>query len=276
MSRPPSLTDRKALTLHRDRATADRSFFLIDTVCDEVEERLKDVNRRFTSPAIITGLQAFQALLPGAVVVSDTERLALDPARHDLALHLMALHWADDPVGQLVQSRLALQPDGFFLAACFGGATLNELRSALAQAESELTGGLSPRVAPMADLRDLGALLGRAGFALPVADTLRLRATYPDLATLARDLRAVGETNALTGRRQTFTPRRLMSRAEELYRTHFSAGGRLVATFELCFLSGWAPAPDQPRPLRPGSATARLADALGTDETPLRDDDLPR
>ena len=221
-------------------------------------------------------MDALGRVFPGSVVTDDSDELALARAHHDLVLHLMSLHWSDDPVGQLVQSRLALQPDGFFLAAAFGGGTLNELRSVLAQAESELTGGLSPRVAPMADLRDLGALLQRAGFALPVADTRRLRVLYPDLRSLFLDLRALGETNALMGRRSTFTPRALFRRAEELYRSHFADGDRLVATFEIAFLSGWAPGPDQPQPLRPGSATHRLADMLGATEFGLPDDDKSR
>lgn len=276
MSRPPSLTDRKALARNRERATADRQFFLFDEVIFEIEERLKDVNRVFTSPAIVTGFDVLSGLAKDATVAVEGERLALSEAAHDLVLHLMSLHWADDPVGQLVQSRLALRPDGFFLAVCFGGTTLNELRSSLAQAESELSGGLSPRVAPMADLRDLGALMQRAGFALPVADARRLRVTYPDLATLARDLRIMGETNALAGRLRSFTGRDLFLRAEEIYGRHFSDGGKLVATFELAFLSGWAPGPDQPQPLRPGSATARLADALDATEIELPGDDTPR
>lgn len=272
MTRPPSLTDRDALAQHRTRASAARDFFLIEEVAIEIEERLQDVNRTFTKPAVVAGLDAFRTVVENAISVDDAEDLALEPAAHDLVLHLMALHWADDPVGQLVQSRLALQPDGFFIAAMFGGSTLNELRSALAQAESDLTGGLSPRVAPMADLRDLGGLLHRAGFALPVADARRLRVTYPDLAALVRDLRSVGETNALKGRLRHIAPRALFTRAEDIYRAHFSEGDRLVATFEIAFLSGWAPGPDQPKPLRPGSATTRLADALGTAELRLPKD----
>jgi hypothetical protein len=205
-------------------------------------------------------------------MVPDDEVLALDPGAHDLVVHAMALHWANDPVGQLVQARLALQPDGLLLAVFPGGETLHQLRAVLGQAEIETTGGLSPRVVPMGGLADLGALLQRAGLALPVADSLTLTAEYRDLTHLMHDLRAMGEANALTGRRRQPTRRALFDRAGALYRDHFAtAEGRLPATFELVCLTGWAPADSQPRPLRPGSAQMRLAQALGTRETPLAD-----
>lgn len=276
MTRPPVLTDRAALMRHRNRATAERDFFLFDEVAFEIEERLKDVNRTFKSPAVVAGTDAFGGLADAVKFVPDADRLDLGPAEHDLVLHMMALHWADDPIGQIVQSRLALKPDGLFLAAMLGGGTLNELRTALAQAESDLTGGLSPRVAPMADIRDLGGLLHRAGLALPVADTRRLRVSYSDLASLVQDLRAMGETNALHQRLRRFSRKALFRKAEEIYRDHFSEDGRLIATFEIVFLSGWAPGPDQPQPLRPGSARTRLADALGTPEINLPRDEPPR
>ena len=154
----------------------------------------------------------------------------------------------------------------------FGGATLQELRAALAQAETTLTGGLSPRVLPMADIRDLGGLLQRAGLALPVADSRKLTVRYPDLATLIRDLRGMGETNALAARHRALPPRDLFTETERLYRQHFADDGYLLATFELVFLTGWAPDATQPQPLRPGSAQTRLADALGVPETPLKRD----
>lgn len=276
MTRPPVLTDRSALMWHRKRASAGRDFFLFDEVAFEIEERLKDVNRTFSSPAVVTGTTALAGLVDAAKVVPDEDRLDLGPAEHDAVLHLMALHWADDPIGQIVQARLALKPDGLFLAAMFGGGTLNELRTSLAQAESDLTGGLSPRVALMADIRDLGGLLHRAGLALPVADTRRLRVSYSDLASLIHDLRAMGETNALHQRLRHFSRRALFQRAEEIYREHFSEDEKLIATFEIVFLSGWAPGPDQPRPLRPSSATIRLADALGTPEISLPKDERSR
>ena len=202
----------------------------------------------------------------------DDEVLALHPGAHDLVIHALALHWANDPVGQLIQCRRALKPDGLMLTVAFGGQTLNELRSALGQAEIEVTGGLSPRVAPMGEIRELGALLQRAGFALPVADSLPLTVSYATPLHLMRDLRAMGETNALKTRLRHATRRAVMLRACEIYcETFGDAQGRVPATFDLIVLTGWAPDESQPKPLRPGSATARLAEALGTQENPLKD-----
>ena len=232
------------------------------------------VNRRFTRAAVVTGQPAFWAdrlPAPDVRAVADEAVLDLEPGGYDLVVHALALHWADDPVGQLVQCRRALAPDGLLVAMLLGGETLSELRTALAQAEAETSGGASPRVAPMADVRDWGALLSRAGLSLPVADSDRLRATYPDALALMRDLRAMGEGNALAARHRRIPPRTLFARAAALYAArHPAKGGRVEATFEIVTLTGWAPHPDQPRALRPGSATARLSEALGTAETPLR------
>ena len=205
--------------------------------------------------------------LPPPELRPDAPVLDLAPGAHDLVVHALALHWANDPVGQLVQCRRALRPDGLILAALFGGETLAELRAALAEAEIAETGGLSPRVAPMGEIRDLGGLLQRAGLALPVADASRFEVTYADAFALMRDLRAMGETNVLRERLSRATPRRLFARAAAIYAERFAApGGRIRATFEVVFLTGWAPAPGQQQPLRPGSARARLADALGAPE----------
>jgi SAM-dependent methyltransferase len=253
---------------HRARA-ARQGFadFLHRLAADEIEERLIEVNRTFTAPAIVTGHPGFwQGWRPDWELVADDEVLALAPGSRDLVIHTVGLHWANDPVGQLIQCRRALRPDGLLLAVGFGGRTLAELRAAMAEAEAEATGGLSPRIAPMAEVRDLGALLQRAGLALPVADVLSQRVLYRDLAALTGDLRAMGETNALGARLRRPLPRTVRDRAEALYRRHHSDGGRLVATFELVFLTGWAPHPGQQQPLRPGSAVSRLADALGTTE----------
>ena len=268
---PPDLTDRTALT--RNRARASGANFLHTIAREELLLRLGDVNRAFTAPAIVTGHpKVWDGFLPGAWMVADDPLLALEPGAHDLVLHVMALHWAADPVGQMVQARRALRPDGLFLAVLPGGQTLAELRACLAQAEIEISGGLSPRVLPMAEIRDLGGLLQRAGFALPVADQISQQVAYAALDTLYADLRAMGERNALAARRRSMTPRKLFARTAELYARHHSdADGRLSARFDLIFLTGWAPHPDQPRPLRPGSARARLADALGAQETPLPD-----
>ncbi|MDX1782156.1 MAG: methyltransferase domain-containing protein [Thalassovita sp.] len=271
MTDAPRLSDRKALLHNRARASRDPALFLHETALEEVQDRLAMVNRTFTNPAIVTGFPDFwSGLFPNATVVSDDEVLALDPGAHDLVIHAMALHWANDPVGQIIQCRRALKPDGFFTAAMFGGQTLAELRSALAEAEIELTGGLSPRVLPMAEIRDLGGLLQRAGLTLPVADNLALTVSYETPFHLMRDLRAMGETNALDGRLRHPTRPSVLRRAAEIYRAHHAdADDRVSATFELVFLAGWAPDPSQPQPLRPGSATARLAEALGTRETKL-------
>jgi SAM-dependent methyltransferase len=184
----------------------------------------------------------------------------------------MALHWANDPVGQLVQCRRALRPDGLLLALFFGGQTLHELRSALASAEAEVTDGLSPRVLPMGEIRDLGALLQRAGLALPVADSFTQTVSYRDAFHLMRDLRAMGEGNALASRLRRPSRRAVLLRAAQIYaEAHAGPDGRIPATFEILCLTGWATHDSQQKPMRPGSAQARLADALNTAEMPLRD-----
>ncbi len=273
MSDTPLLTDRTALARNRARAARDPALFLHQIARDEAQDRLIAVNRAFTAPAVVTPFpQVWQGVLPNAKVVEDAETLDLQTGAHDLIIHALALHWANDPVGQLIQMKRALRPDGLCLTVSFGGQTLHELRAALGQAEAEVTGGLSPRVAPMGEIRDLGALLQRAGFALPVADATPLTASYQTLFHLMRDLRAMGETNALTARLRQPTRRAVLFRAAELYAQTFAGpDGRLPATFELITLTGWAPDRSQPQPLRPGSAAHRLAEALGTQETKLKD-----
>lgn len=262
----PALTDHAALARSRARARGG-AWFLHEAAAAEVKERLQDVNRTFTTPAIVTAHpDLWRDVVPGAALVADAEVLDLAPGAHDLIMHAMALHWADDPVGQLIQCRRALRPDGLLLAVLPGGETLRELRAALGRAEAEVSGGLSPRVLPMGDVRDLGGLLQRAGLALPVADVTTLRARYRDVRHLAADLRAMGETNALAARHRRTPPRTLFDRADSLYRAAHPDGDGIRATFQLVFLTGWAPSEAQPRPLRPGSAQARLADALGVAE----------
>ncbi|MFN3643187.1 MAG: class I SAM-dependent methyltransferase [Gemmobacter sp.] len=262
----PMLTDPAALARSRARATA---MFLQDRMADEIEERLAEVNRTFTAPAIVTPFPAVWAhRLPTARIVPEGDALDLAPGAHDLVIHALCLHWANDPVGQIVQAARALRPDGLLLASLFGGATLATLRRALAEAEAERTGGLSPRVLPMAEIRDLGALLQRAGLALPVADAVPLTVTYADTVALMRDLRAMGEGNALAGRLRRPTRRAVLASAAARHDALAAQpDGRVAALFEVIVLTGWSPHPDQPRPLRPGSATARLADVL-----PRRDD----
>ncbi|MEM7091167.1 MAG: methyltransferase domain-containing protein [Pseudomonadota bacterium] len=268
----PTLVDRESLARRRARRRED-ALFLHHAAVHEIKDRLSMVNRTFTDVAVVAPFADIWAQeFHDARLVGESEMLDLDPGSRDLIVHAMALHWANDPVGQIIQCRRALRPDGLFLGICPGGATLNELRKSLAQAETEETGGLSPRVAPMAEIRDLGALLQRAGFALPVADGFDLKVEYRDLWHLMRDLRGMGESNALAARLRQPTRRSVFRRADAIYRSGYGlSNGRLPATFELICLTGWAPADTQPKPLRPGAATTRLADALGTTEGKLSD-----
>ncbi|MDH3667290.1 MAG: class I SAM-dependent methyltransferase [Paracoccaceae bacterium] len=286
MTERPDLFELTTLAQRRDRAVRSGfADFLCREVAGLVAERLAEVKREFNRVLLVgTGAGAMsEALPPGAAVtafepspamaeaegagVMESETLPLSEGANDLAISVLLLHHLNDPVGHLIQLRRALRPDGLMLAALFGGRTLHELRASLAEAEAEIEGGLSPRVAPMGEIRDLGALLQRAGFAMPVADAERLEVTYADPLALMRDLRAMGETNILAARRRVPMRRATLSRACEIYADHFSApDGRIRATFEIVFLTGWSPGPDQPQPLRPGSATRRLADALGARE----------
>lgn len=272
MSANSILTDITSLTRNRSRAS-DGGLFLHRAALEELDDRLGMVNRGFTKPAVVTGFpRIWDGLVPNARIVPDTDTLGLGESAHDLVIHAFGLHWANDPVGQIIQSRRALAPDGLFLSVSFGGQTLHELRACLAQAEASVTGGLSPRVAPMAELREIGGLLQRAGLALPVADSLTLKTEYTDMWHLMRDLRSMGEANAMEARLRRPTRRTIFEEAARLYHAHYASdSGRVTATFELNFLAGWAPADSQPKPLRPGSAQQRLADALRTDETSLGD-----
>ena len=277
MQNPPKLTDRKALERNRRRAvrSGNPALFLQEEAAAEIRERLTLVNRGFHAPAVVTACpETWRNVHPGAKVVHDAEILDLRESEHDLVVHAMTLHWANDPVAQLIQARRALVPDGMFLGALFGGQTLTELRVALAEAETAMAGGLSPRVAPMAEIRELGALLQRAGLALPVADSRCHKVTYASTANLMQDLRMMGETNAMAMRRRGFTRRAVFAEAERRYRNAFAeSGGRIAATFEIIYLTGWAPHASQPRAKRPGSATHRLANALGTGEIRLPGND---
>lgn len=272
MTEAAPLIDRIALARRRTRAARDPALFLHEAARDEVDDRLSVVNKTFRNPAVVTPFpQVWQGLLPDLTIVADDDVLALEQGAHDLVIHAMALHWANDPVGQLVQCRRALRPDGLCLAMCFGGQTLTELRAALGQAEIEVTGGLSPRILPMGEIRDLGGLIQRAGLSLPVADSFTLTASYQSALHLMRDLRAMGETNALTDRLKRPTRRGVMLRTAELYAQSFGDGARIPASYEIVTLTGWAPDDSQQKPLRPGSAAQRLADVLNTQETPLGD-----
>lgn len=280
MIEPALLFDRDALI--RQRARAQRSgaaLFLHQEAAFEIKEKLIDVNRSFTSPAVVTGFPEFwREEFPDASIVSDDETLGLEVGAHDLVIHAMALHWANDPVGQLIQCRRSLKSDGLLVVAMLGGQTLNEMRAALSEAEVAISGGLSPRVSPMIEIRDAGALLQRAGFALPVADGSHRAVSYASPLALLKDLRAMGEANALASRRKNIPPKHLFAEFERIYTKAFSAeDDRVVATFEMIFLTGWAPDESQPQPLRPGSAKTRLADflntaELGEDAKPVKDE----
>jgi SAM-dependent methyltransferase len=200
-------------------------------------------------------------------VAADEETLPFRDAAFDLVVSGLALQFVNDLPGTLVQIRRTLKPDGLFIAALMGGETLTELRQSFAAAESDVESGASPRVAPFADLRDLGALLQRAGFALPVTDTDRVTVRYDNVFALLHDLRRMGATNALIDRRRAPLKRSTLMRMAEIYGERFSDDdGRVRATFEIVWLSGWVPHPGQQKPLQPGSAKARLADALGARE----------
>ncbi len=264
------LVDPIALARHRARAT---DMFLQKLAADELQDRVSMVNKAFSAPAIVTPFpDVWDGRLKNATVVETQDTLELQECQHDLVIHSLDLHWANDPVGQLIQCRRALKPDGLMLIATLGGQTLTELRAVLAESETYVSGGLSPRVAPMAEIRDLGALLQRAGAALPVADSIVQTIEYNDLTGLMHDLRRMGETNALAARQRVPSLKALFAHAALLYDQHYKApSGNITATFELVVLTGWAPDENQPQPLRPGSATQRLADALGAQEQKLND-----
>lgn len=265
-----SLVDPIALARNRARAT---DMFLQSLAADELQDRLGMVNKEFSAPAIVTPFpDVWSDCIPNATVVPAQDVLTLEHAAHDLVIHSLDLHWANDPVGQLIQCKRALQPDGLLLVAALGGRTLSELRTSLAEAEARISSGLSARVAPMAEIRDFGALLQRAGLALPVADSVVQNVEYADLGGVMRDLRCMGETNALSARLRIPTKRAVFDAAAETYAQHFSTqSGKVKATYEFVILTGWAPDDSQPQPLRPGSATQRLADALGAKEKNLPD-----
>ena len=260
--------------------------FLIDRIAVELAERLSAVLRQFEravdlgTPTDAVGralegsdkITSLIAAAPYAAplrVAADEETLPFAEGSLDLVVSALALQFVNDLPGTLIQVRRALKPDGLLLAALIGCDSLFELREAFAQAESEIEGGVSPRVAPFADLRELGALLQRAGFALPVVDSDKLTVRYESVLALMRDLRRMGATNVLNERRRKPFKRATLQRLAEIYAERFAdADGRVRATFEIAWLSGWAPHESQQKPLRPGSAKARLADALGTREIP--------
>ena len=291
----PQVFDRALLRTRLSRAHAGKpADFLLARVAEDMGDRLAAVLRPFrnvldlgTPTPLVTDTLAdrgFETLVQAAPVaaalssratqafVVDEENLPFAPESFDLVVSALSLQHVNDLPGTLIQVRRALKPDGLFLACLVGGQSLRELRSAFAEAEEEITGGASPRVAPFADLRDLGGLLQRAGFALPVTDIDTGTVRYATLFDLARDLRAMGASNALTLRDRRPLRRSVLLRAAEIYAQRFGdPDGRIRATFDLVWLSGWAPHESQQKPLAPGSAKMRLADALGVKEGKLPD-----
>lgn len=288
MSGNPDLFDKPLLCKRRERAAqmGNRPDFLHRRVAEDIADRLSLIRREFPRALVFgsDGGLLVQSLARldciGEIVGTDRSLTLLDPDTElravcdeeflpfaadtlDLVVSSLTLHHVNDLPGTLTQIRHALRPDGLFMGALLGGDTLRELRAALTEAEAELTGGAGPRVAPFADLRDLGALLGRAGLALPVADTDRIMVRYSSLLNLMHDLRCMGMTNVLNARPRLPLTRDVLALAEAIWRRdHADADGRLRATFEIVTLTGWVPHASQQIPLAPGSARARLADAL--------------
>ena len=290
MSSGPTIFDRQLLRARQQRARAlGAETFLIDRVADELGERLSAVLRQFERAVdlgtptdavrrvlaasgkvatIIAAEPAAAGLAASSLrVAADEEALPFADGSLDLVVSALSLQFVNDLPGTLIQIRRALKADGLLLAALIGGDTLVELREAFAAAETEIEGGVSPRVAPFADVRQLGALLQRAGLALPVVDSDRLTVRYATVFALMRDLRRMGATNMLSERRRTPLRRATLQRMAEIYAQRFAdTDGRLRARFEIVWLSGWAPHESQQKPLAPGSARTRLADVLGVTE----------
>jgi len=298
MSAPPRIFDRDLLRARLDRAAPGYAAadFLKARAAEDAVVRLEAIMRDFpravdlgarngpfakalaqSDAAARVGFLVEADLSPrmlegrdGLRVVADEERLPFAPGGLDLIVSTLSLHWANDVVGALIQIRRALKPDGLFIGSLLGGATLTELRQSLLAAEAELTGGAGPRVSPFADAYDAAGLLQRSGFALPVADVDRVTVRYSHPLKLLADLRAMGETSVLAERHPKRLTRQVLARAFEIYAERFAEpDGRFPATFEILTLTGWAPDPSQQKPLKPGSAKMRLADALGVVENPL-------
>lgn len=272
--RPPRIFDSRTVALHHERARRiDGDVFLVRQAAEGLSVRLDSIRRTFSDALEVGGSSASSLILHAHAKhwtqkrLDNEESLGEEHEQYDLVASVLSLHAANDLPGVLAQARRALRPDGLFVAALFGGDTLFELRESFAAAEIDTLGGVSPRVAPFADVRDLGGLLQRAGFALPVADIERTVVRYRNFGTLIADLRAMGETNALVERNRKPLRRDTLGAVLEHYSSrHAEADGRLRATFDIVYLTGWSPHASQHQPLKPGSAKSRLADALKTTE----------
>jgi len=269
----PKLFDRALLRMRQSRALKqERATFLLDRVTEDMEERLHAVLREFADVADVwtpgTALRTpsrdrFKSVTQIGLDDSEQETLPLQPESLDLVVSGLAFQFVNDLPGVLTQIRRALRPDGLLLAAMIGGDTLTELRQSFAAAEAECEGGVSPRVAPSVDLREIGALLQRTGFALPVTDVDRVVVRYDSAFALMADLRRMGATNILVERRRTPTRRSTLLRMAQIYGERFAdPDGRIRATFDIIWLSGWGPHASQQQPLKPGSAKASLAEAV--------------
>lgn len=264
---PSHIFDTDLKHAHRLRAAKmDKpADFLRVEIAERLQDRLQDVNRPFDAILDIGGdMMRFTGRSDGAETRDTTDQpIALEAGHYGLIVSNLVMHWVNDLPGLLIQLNRALKPDGFFLASMFGGETLKELRHALLAAESEITGGASGRIIPFADVRATGALLQRAGFALPVADADTLTVTYEHPLKLMRDLRGMGETNALIDRSKKFLRRDVLARACEIYEKEYALeNGRVPATFQIVYLTGWHPHESQQKPMKRGSAAMRLGDAL--------------
>ena len=294
MPETPCLFDQLLLRTRLKRALRKGAAdFLLERVADDFELRLEALARSFDTVADIgtfgphaalklLASQRFKNIIRQAPlaevlgtgawqnIIGETSLVPFAPQSLDAVVSLLAFQWVDDLPGLLIQIKRALKADGLFIACLLGGQTLHELRDSFARAEIECEGGLSPRVSPFADLRDIGALMQRAGFALPVVDTETITVRYQTPLALFADLRAMGGTNVLIERRKTPLRRKTLLRALEIYAENYSdADGRIRVTFECLWVSGWTPHESQQKPLQPGSAKARLADALNTKEGTL-------
>jgi SAM-dependent methyltransferase len=302
MSNAVEIFDRRLVRQRREQRASDYGGFefLKLEIAGRLADRLLDINRRFpvaldlgchtgalgrlliARPDVETLVSAdlstrMVARAPGSRVAADEEMLPFADGSFDLVASALSLHWVNDLPGALVQVNRALRPDGLFLAAMLGGDTLTELRQAMMQAELALEPGVAPRVSPFADVRDAGGLLQRAGFALPVADMERVTVDYADAFSLMRDLQGMAEANAVIERHKAPLKRRTLFAAMEAYHDLYARpDGRIPATFDIVYLTGWAPHESQQKPLAPGSARMRLAQALGTEELLTGETTSPR